>query len=361
MQSQQEFVGSESESANENQAAKPKLIDIVRGKLRMLHYAKRTEEAYVGWILDFIHFSRDQAGQWVHPITLGDHDIESYLTHLAVDRRVAGNTQNQALSALLFLYTKVLDRPFRVDAVRAKRAQRLPVVLSVAEIREIFKHLPDGQVSLICRLMYGSGLRLMEACRLRVKDIDFGRKQIVVREGKGDKDRYVPLPESLEDALREQLQIAQRLHHRDLEDGAGWVWLPYALSVKFPQAGRQLQWQYLFPARETSRDTHPREAKNSNAADLAVSQADREQIRRHHVHETTVQQAFARAVRASGITKRATCHTLRHSFATHLLEAGKDIRTIQELLGHADVKTTMIYTHVSTVGACGVKSPLDAL
>ncbi|MBL8890561.1 MAG: integron integrase [Planctomycetaceae bacterium] len=351
----------ENAATGKDSAAKPKLIDVVRGKLRMLHYAKRTEEAYVGWILDFIQYSRNQAGQWVHPETLGDQEIEAYLTHLAVDRRVAANTQNQALSALLFLYIKVLDRPFRVDAVRAKRSQRLPVVLSSAEIRAVLELLPAGQVSLICRLMYGSGLRLMEACRLRVKDIDFARKQIVVREGKGDKDRYVPLPASLEQELRDQLQLVERIHHRDLEEGAGWVWLPYALSVKFPEAGRQLKWQYLFPARDTSRDTHPREAKNGTAEDLVVGRADREQTRRHHVHETTIQQAFSRAVRESKITKRATCHTLRHSFATHLLEAGKDIRTIQELLGHADVKTTMIYTHVSTVGACGVKSPLDVL
>ncbi len=352
----------ENQASGGGQATQPKLIDVVRGKMRMLHYAKRTEEAYVGWILDFVRFARDQAaGQWVHPVSLGDHDIESYLTHLAVDRRVAASTQNQALSALLFLYTKVLDRPFRVDAMRAKRSQHLPVVLSATEVRAIFQRLPGGQVSLICRLMYGSGLRLMEACRLRIKDIDFARKQIVVREGKGNKDRYVPLPESLETELREQLQFAQQRHHQDLEAGAGWVWLPYALSVKFPGAGRQFQWQYLFPARDTSRDTHPREAKNDEAEELAVCRGDRDQIRRHHVHETTVQQGFSRAVKASGITKRATCHSLRHSFATHLLEAGKDIRTIQELLGHADVKTTMIYTHVSTVGASGVKSPLDAL
>jgi integron integrase len=336
-------------------------MEMVRGKMRMLHLSKRTEEAYVGWILDFLRFSKHEAGHWVHPAELRDPDIEAYLTYLAVDRRVAANTQNQALSALLFLYQKVLDRPFKVDAVRAKRSQRLPTVLTPDEIRAVFQQLPQSPVSLVCRLMYGAGLRLMEACRLRVKDIDFTRKQIVVREGKGSKDRYVPLPDSLIGELRRQLEKVEQLHRQDLEEGAGWVWLPYALSVKFPEAGRQLKWQYLFPARETSRDSHPREAKQIAAPDLAVAQADRDQIRRHHLHETTVQQVFARAVKASGIPKRATCHTLRHSFATHLLEAGNDIRTIQELLGHADVKTTMIYTHVSTVGACGVRSPLDSI
>ncbi len=338
-----------------------RLIDQVRNKMRVKHLAKRTEEAYVGWILDFIRFAKQQAGDWVHPNELTDREIEAYFTHLAVDRRVAASTQNQAFAAILFLYQKVLDRQFRVDAVRAKTPQRLPTVLTPSEVQQILVQLPPGPIQLIGNLMYGAGLRLMEACRLRIKDIDFGRKQIVVREAKGNKDRYVPLPERVREELSKQIRYVEQLHQQDLKQGAGWVWLPYALAVKYPQAGRQLGWQYLFPARNTSRDSHPREAQEASTGDLAIARGDRDQIRRHHIHESSVQQAFAKAVRKSGIDERASCHTLRHSFATHLLESGQNIRTIQELLGHADLKTTMIYTHVSKVGASGVRSPLDQL
>jgi integron integrase len=340
---------------------KPKLIEQVRNKMRLRHLAKRTEEAYVGWILDFLQYHRKIQGAWVHPNDLTDPQIEAWLTHLAVDRKVAASTQNQAFSAILFLYRQVLDRDFKVDSLRAKTPQRLPVVLTPDEVRSIVECVTEEAIRTIVSLLYGTGMRLMEACRLRVKDLDFERKQIVVREGKGDKDRYVPMPEKLVERLKSQLLFVEKLHQEDLQLDAGWAWLPYALAVKYPQAGRQLAWQFLFPAKRLSRDTHPRAALSETAAEFAVERADREQIRRHHIHESTVQQTFDKAVRQSGIHKRASCHTLRHSFATHLLEAGYDIRTIQELLGHADVKTTMIYTHVATTGAYGVRSPLDRI
>ncbi len=342
-------------------AKKPKLIDQVRNKMRLRHLAKRTEETYVGWILDFLQYHKNIQGTWVHPNDLSDPHIEAWLTHLAVDRKVAASTQNQAFSAILFLYRQVLDRDFKVDSLRAKTPQRLPVVLTPDEVRSIVECVTDETIRTIVSLLYGTGMRLMEACRLRVKDLDFERKQIVVREGKGAKDRYVPMPEKLVERLKRQLLFVEKLHQEDLQVDAGWAWLPYALAVKYPQAGRQLAWQFLFPAKSLSRDSHPRAALSETATEFAIARADREQIRRHHIHESTVQQAVSKAVRQSGIHKRASCHTFRHSFATHLLESGSDIRTIQELLGHADVKTTMIYTHVSTMGACGVKSPFDTL
>jgi integron integrase len=277
---------------------------------------------------------------------MGMVEIEVFLTHLAVEGKVAASTQNQALAALLFLYGKVLEiRLERVKAVRAKRPVRLPVVLSVDEVRKLLDSMPHGLYRLLAELMYGTGMRLLECCRLRVKDIDFARRQIVVREGKGEKDRAVPLPGRLEPDLRKQIENVQTLHQEDLAAGHGRVWLPYALARKYPHASRELGWQYLFPSARFSRD--PRDPASAP--------------RRHHLDESSLQKAVRAAVRRARLKKKVSCHTLRHSFATHLLETNHDIRTVQELLGHKNVSTTQIYTHVLQRGACGVQSPLDRL
>ncbi|MGE3778282.1 MAG: integron integrase [Pirellulaceae bacterium] len=320
---------------------KPRLLDQVRDKCRLLHYAKRTEDAYVEWIRRFILFHEKR-----HPHDMGSREVEAFLTHLAVQRHVASSTQNQALSALLFLYRHVLEQNLPlIQALRAKPSARLPTVLSPDEVRRVLEKLPRNSYGLIVELLYGTGMRLLEGCRLRTKDIDFPRGQIVVREAKGDKDRAVPLPHRLIPRLTEQLEHTRRIHEADVDAGYGQVWLPHALAAKFPNADREWKWQYVFPAHKLSRD--PR--------------APTAPLRRHHVDESAVQKTVRRAALAAKVNKKISCHTFRHSFATHLLETGSDIRTVQELLGHADVSTTQIYTHVLQRGPAGVQSPLDRL
>lgn len=313
------------------------LLEQVRMAVRTRHYSIRTEEAYIRWIREYILFF-DKC----HPAELGAKEISAFLSHLAVERNVAASTQNQALSALLFLYREVLALPIGwVDDVeRAKRPKRLPVVFTREEVKAVLGHL-RAEMWLMASLLYGSGLRLMECVRLRVKDVDFVQFQITVREGKGDKDRITMLPQTLAGPLQRQLERAKALHEMDVREGLGRVHLPYALARKYPNADREWGWQYVFPA--SRRAVDPR--------------SGREQ--RHHLAETALQKAVKAAVRIAGINKPGSCHTLRHSFATHLLEAGYDIRTIQELLGHSDVQTTMIYTHVLNRGGKGVKSPLE--
>ena len=313
------------------------LMDKVREAIRVRHYSRRTEQAYVGWIRRFL-----QANGRRHPRELGAREVEAFLTRLASDRHVAAGTQNQALAALLFLYREVLgiDLPWMDDVVRAKRPRRVPVVLSREEVARLLAML-DGQAWLMAALLYGTGMRLMECIRLRVKDVDFARNEIVVRDGKGGHDRRVPLPAKLRDALATATARVAVIHGQDLEQGAGEVWLPHALARKYPGASREPGWQYVFPARSITAD--PRGGMR----------------RRHHVDESVLQRAVRAARVRAGICKPATCHTLRHSFATHLLEAGADIRTVQELLGHRDISTTQIYTHVLQRGAGGVLSPLD--
>jgi len=309
----------------------------MRARMRRLGMAKRTEEVYVDWVRRFIIASGKR-----HPRSLGAREVEAFLSRLATRHNVAASTQNQALAALLFLYREVLEQelPWMDEIRRAKKPARLPTVLSREEVAKVLEQM-RGEAWLMAALLYGAGLRLMECVRLRVKDVDFDRREIVVRDGKGGKDRRTMLPDMVADALRAQVEEARRVHARDLAAGFGDVWLPDALDRKFPFASREWCWQYVFPARTRSVD--PRSGTT----------------RRHHLDETVLQRAVKHAVRQAGIAKPATCHTFRHSFATHLLEAGHDIRTVQELLGHRDVSTTQIYTHVLGRGGSGTLSPLD--
>jgi len=314
-----------------------RLLDQVRHRIRLKHYSIRTEQAYVDWIRRYIHFHGKR-----HPAAMGASEIESFLTDLAVARHVAAATQNQARSALLFLYREILaiELPWLEGVEPAKASTRLPVVLTQKEVADVLARL-EGTHRLIGALLYGSGLRIMEGVRLRVKDVEFARGEIVVRDGKGAKDRMTMLPRNLAPRLRAHLAHVRELHAQDLRDGFGATWLPNALQRKYPGAACDWGWQYVFPSRNMSRD--PRGGA----------------VRRHHVSDQAFQRAMRQAVRDAGIVKLATPHTLRHSFATHLLEAGYDIRTVQELLGHSDVSTTMIYTHVLNRGGRGVVSPLD--
>ena len=322
----------------EDPARRFRLLERVRAKARSRHYSSRTEQAYVDWVRRFVRFH----GR-CHPSTMGEREIAAFLTHLATETRVSASTQNQALSALLFLYRHVLGTPLElIDGVpTAKRPVRLPIVLSQAEVRTIIQAL-RGVPRLCSLLMYGGGLRVSECVELRVKDVDLDRCEIVVRGGKGNKDRRVPLPRTAVPSLRTHLERVKAGYLADLRRGVRVTRLPEALSVKYPNADREWRWRYLFPALRVHRD-------------------DTGTLRRHHYHVTAIQRAFTTAVRASGMFKRATCHALRHSFATHLLESGADIRTIQELLGHTDLRTTTIYTHVVNRGALGTASPADRL
>ena len=318
-------------------ATTPRLLDLVRAKIRVKHYSIRTEQAYLDWIKRFIlHFDKR------HPGDMGVQEIEAFLTWLAVSGRVAASTQNQAKSALLFLYREVLeiDLPWLENVTQAKTPIRLPVVLTQDEVGALLSRL-RGTHWLVASLLYGTGMRLMEALRLRVKDVEFLRREILIRNGKGAKDRITMLPLALMNPLKDHLIRVKGLHEQDVVAGFGEVYLPNALGKKYPGAGREWGWQYVFPSRKLAMD--PR-------SDV---------MRRHHIQDQMVQRAMKQAVRDAGIVKLATPHTLRHSFATHLLESGYDIRTIQELLGHKDVQTTMIYTHVLNRGGRGVKSPLD--
>lgn len=331
--------GNSGPGLDENQPQPPRLLDRLRAEIRLRHYSLRTEEAYVGWARRFILFHGKR-----HPKEMGAEEITKFLSWLASERQVSAATQNQAKAALLFLYAQVLkiDLPWLDEVVSARVQRRLPVVLTPKEVRALL-HEMNGVTGLLASLLYGTGMRLLEGLRLRVKDVEFERREITVRQGKGNKDRITVLPENLVLPLQRQIAQAKALHDADLQAGFGAVWLPDALAVKYPAAPRAWGWQWVFPSPQ--RSTDPRSGVE----------------RRHHLFEQTVQKAVSLAARRAGIDKPCTPHVLRHSFATHLLQSGYDIRTVQELLGHADVKTTMVYTHVLNRGGRGVRSPLDQI
>jgi integron integrase len=317
---------------------KPKLLDQVRSTMRVRHFSKRTEEAYILWIRRYVHFHNT-----THPSLLNELHAEQFLTHLAVNDNVAASTQNQALNAILFLYKDILKTPLKqlAEVTRANRSARIPVVFTQTEVKRVLAQL-TGTSSLVAQLLYGSGLRLLEALRLRVKDVDFETHTLIIREGKGNKDRRTVLPDSLIPRLKIHLEKVKALHSDDLADGFGEVHLPNQLSKKMPGAALSWEWQYVFPS--VRRSTDPRTKRKM----------------RHHIEESHVQREIKKAIRSAQITKGGSSHTFRHSFATHLLENGYDIRTVQDLLGHADVRTTMIYTHVLNKGGISVQSPLDS-
>ena len=318
---------------------KPRLLDEVRNALSVRHYSLKTEKSYIRWIKEYIYFHNKR-----HPADMGEQEINKYITHLAVNKKVSSSTQNQALCAIVFLYKNVLRKNINDlgPLVWAKKPKKIPVVFSRDEVRSVLEEM-NGTYRLMAMLLYGSGLRLTECLHLRVKDIDFGYNQIAVRDAKGNKDRTVPLPQNIKEDLKKQIETVKNMHIKDLENGFGSVEMPYALARKYPKAEYLLNWQFVFPAHRISKDPH-------TGAE-----------RRHHLYETVLQRAVKTAIRKAGITKHAGCHTMRHSFATHLLEDGYDIRTIQELMGHKHLETTMIYTHVLNNGALAVKSPADRL
>jgi integron integrase len=322
---------------NPEQDRKKKLLNRLREALRARKYSQRTEQSYVMWVKRFIRFHNLR-----HPSDMAEPEINTFLTHLAVERKVSASTQNQALSALLFLYRHVLDKEIDElgEVIRARRPRRLPVVMTRDEVRAVLRRL-SGEKWLVAALLYGSGLRLLECLRSRVQDFDFMTSQITVRDGKGNQDRVTMLPTSLHEPLRVHLDEVREIHAQDIRDGFGRVAMPYALAQKYPNAASDWRWQWVFPQQRRWRD-------------LQTGHQGR-----HHMDASIIQRAVKEAVRQAGLTKRATCHTFRHSFATHLLEDGYDIRTIQELLGHRDVKSTMIYTHVLNRGPTGVRSPID--